>query len=145
MVWHCRSPYLRLGIWVLFWGGVAQALVSTFLVSHGDLFGLRQVLCRFRNQPYRERPFRMGGFYARVRHPLMLGFLLLVWAAPTMTLGHLLFALGSTAYILVGTSLEERDLARRLGPGYQDYLRSVPRFFPVPGRRYPRAPAPPER
>jgi len=76
--------------------------------------------------------FRPTALYARVRHPLMLGFLVAFWAAPRMTLGHLVFAAGASFYILVGTILEERDLLRELGPGYAAYRRQVPRFFPAP-------------
>ena len=134
-VWDLRHPLLRLGAWACFWAGVALALASTFMISHADLFGLRQAWFRFRGLPYREPPFRLTALYARVRHPLMLGFLAAFWAAPRMTLGHLVFAAGMTGYILAGTLLEERDLLRQLGPGYAEYRRQVPRFFPVPWRR----------
>lgn len=135
VVWDLRQPALRLGVLAVFWGGVGLTLASTFLVSHTDLFGLRQVWFRFQGLPYREPPFRLNAFYARLRHPLMLGFLAAFWAAPRMTLGHLVFAAGTSCYILAGTWLEERDLLRTLGPGYAAYRREVPRFFPVPWRR----------
>jgi len=137
VVWHLQTPVLRGAVWALFLAGVALALTSTFLISHGDLFGLRQVWCAFRARPYREPPFRLNAVYARVRHPLMLGFLVLFWATPRMTLGHLCFALAMTAYIGVGTALEERDLVRTLGAEYQAYRRAVPRFFPARGRQPP--------
>jgi protein-S-isoprenylcysteine O-methyltransferase Ste14 len=129
-VWALEQPWLRLATWTLFWAGVALVLASTFLISHFDLFGLRQVWLRCRNRPYAEPEFRLNALYARVRHPLMLGFLIVFWATPRMTLGHLLFAAGASAYILAGTLLEERDLLRSLGPRYAAYLKSVPRFFP---------------
>jgi methanethiol S-methyltransferase len=135
VVWEFQHPVPRLGAWAVFGAGVALALVSTFLISHFDLFGLRQVWFAFRGLPYQEKAFRLTAIYARVRHPLMLGFLLAFWATPRMTLGHLVFALGMTAYILVGTVLEERDLLASLGPRYRAYLREVPRFFPWPRRR----------
>ena len=135
MVWQAGPPALRLGLQALFWAGVALALASTFLISHAGLFGLGQAWARFRGRPYREPPFRLTALYARVRHPLMLGFLVVLWAAPTLTWSRLLFAAGMTVYILAGTWLEERDLLRVLGPDYAAYRRTVPRFFPMPGRR----------
>jgi protein-S-isoprenylcysteine O-methyltransferase Ste14 len=137
-VWSIQQPAPRLGVWLLFGAGVALTLASTCLISHADLFGLRQVWFRFRARPYREPEFRLNAFYARIRHPLMLGFLVTFWAGPTMTVGHLLFAAGATGYILAGTWLEERDLLRSLGPEYQAYRRSVPRFCPLPLPRKPR-------
>ena len=135
VVWEVRAPALRLGLLALFWAGVALALASTFLVSHAGLFGLGQAWARFRGRPYREPPFRLTALYARVRHPLMLGFLVVLWAAPTLTFSRLLFAVGMTAYIVAGTWFEERDLLRSLGRDYAAYRRAVPRFFPLPGRR----------
>ncbi|BDU73497.1 methanethiol S-methyltransferase [Mesoterricola silvestris] len=155
-VWNVRQPLARLGIQAGFWAGAALVVTSTFMVSHWDLFGLRQVWANVRGTPYREAPFRLTAFYARVRHPLMLGFLVVFWAAPRMTVGHLVFTLAMTAYILVGTALEEGDLMRNLGSRYAAYRREVPRFFPLPWRRAgatagrekqlgtgPRTPAPP--
>ena len=135
LLWEVRLPAGRLALWGLFWAGVGLALRSTFLISHADLFGLRQAWCRFRQEPYQEPLFRAGTLYGRVRHPLMLGFLLTFWATPRMTLGHLVFAGGMSAYILLGTLLEERDLAAKLGPAYEAYRRQVPMFFPRFWRR----------
>ncbi len=135
VLWDFHPAALRLCAWAGFWAGVALALASTCLISHADLFGLRQVWCRFRGRPYREPPFQPGALYARVRHPLMLGFLATFWATPRMTMGHLLFAAGTSCYILAGTLLEERDLLGALGPDYAAYRRRVPRFCPVPLRR----------
>jgi len=134
-VWELRQPLAQLAVRAVFWAGAALALASSFLISHADLFGLRQAWCRFRARPYREPAFRPNWVYARVRHPLMLGFLATFWAAPRMTLGHLVFACGTSLYILAGTLLEERDLLRALGADYAVYRRRVPRFFPVPWRR----------
>lgn len=134
-VWHLRQPVLRLAMRAGFGAGAALVLTSTFLISHGDLFGLRQVWSKFRGVPHQEAAFRLTAFYARVRHPLMLGFLVTFWATPLMTVGHLVFALAMTVYVLVGTALEEKDLVRSLGSRYEAYRREVPRFFPVPWRR----------
>ena len=135
VVWDLGPSALRLAAWAGFWGGTALVLASTFLINHLDLFGLAQVWARFRSRPYREPEFRLTALYARVRHPLMLGFLVTFWCAPVMTAGHLLFAAGASGYILAGTLLEERDLARTLGMPYAAYRKAVPRFFPVPWRR----------
>ena len=137
IVWSLGHPLLVLAARALFWGGVTLTLASTFLISHLDLFGLGQAWCRFRRQPYQDPAFRVGAFYARTRHPLMLGFLVTFWATPVMTLGHLVFALGASAYVLAGTALEERDLLAALGPAYARYRRAVPRFLPL--LRRPRA------
>lgn len=139
-LWDFRHPVLRLGAWAGFAAGVLLVLVSTFQISHFHLFGLRQAWLRFKGRPCPEPAFRLTALYARVRHPLMLGFLATFWCAPTMTLGHLVFAAGFSGYILAGTLLEERDLLRSLGPAYRAYLRQVPRFFPLPGRRAEKPP-----
>lgn len=108
---------------------------STFHVSHSDLFGLRQAWFRVRRLDYRPPAFVERGLYRRVRHPLMLGFVLVFWAAPIMSGGHLGFAAAATGYILVGIALEERDLMRDFGDHYLDYRRRVPALVPV---RFPR-------
>jgi len=134
-LWEFQHSLPRLGMLAGFWAGVALVLVSTFQISHFDLFGLRQAWLRFRGLAYAEPEFRLTALYARIRHPLMLGFLLTFWCTPRMTLGHLLFAAGMSCYILAGTLLEERDLVRSLGAAYLAYRREVPRFFPRPWRR----------
>jgi methanethiol S-methyltransferase len=130
VVWAFGSPVAWVALRSLFVAGVGLTLYSTFLISHLDLFGLRQVWAVFRKRPYLPRPFRAGTLYGVVRHPLMLGFLLTFWSTPRMTLGHLLFAGTMTGYILLGTFLEERDLQETLGPAYAAYRRRVPRFLP---------------
>jgi protein-S-isoprenylcysteine O-methyltransferase Ste14 len=123
-------------ILVLYTSGWAVALSSTFLISHGDLFGLRQAWLHLRGARYTPPPFTQRGLYRRIRHPLMAGFVIVFWAAPVMTAGHLLFAAAATGYILAGIWFEERDLVRSLGGTYTAYLASVPAL--VPGLR-PRA------
>jgi protein-S-isoprenylcysteine O-methyltransferase Ste14 len=110
--------------------GWAVAVSSTVMISHADLFGLRQAYLHARGVPYHPPPFTQRGLYGRVRHPLMTGFVIIFWAAPTMTLGHLLLAAGATGYILVGISFEERDLTPQLGAAYRDYLTRVPALIP---------------
>lgn len=129
-VWEVRQPIGRAAVWVLFWLGWAMVLSSTFMINHFDLFGLRQVYLAWRGKPYSDLGFRTHLLYRLVRHPLMLGFLVAFWAAPTMTAGHLLFSAGVTAYILIALQLEERDLSAQLGERYRDYRRRVPMLIP---------------
>jgi protein-S-isoprenylcysteine O-methyltransferase Ste14 len=132
VIWHVGLPAGRLALWVLFWLGWATAFASTLMVNHFDLFGLRQVYLAWRGKPYTDIGFRAQLLYRLVRHPLMLGFLIAFWAAPTMTAGHLLFAIGMTGYILIAVQLEERDLVAALGSQYRDYRRDVPMLLPRP-------------
>lgn len=143
-VWHIGPPAARMGVWVLFWLGWAIALVSTFLISHFDLLGLRQVYLFWRGIPHSDIGFRAPLLYRVVRHPLMLGFIIAFWAAPTMTAGRLLFAAATTAYILVAVQLEERNLVDALGDQYRDYRQEVSMLMPIPHRQTtPRRPAGP--
>ena len=122
----------------ILWGthvlGWVVVLLSTFLINHFDLFGLRQVYLHARGLEYQKMGFRTPLLYRVVRHPMMLGFFLVFWGAPRMTAGHLLFALLFSGYILLGVRLEERDLAASLA-GYDDYARRVPRLVPGVGSR----------
>ncbi|MHC9291008.1 methanethiol S-methyltransferase [Mycobacterium sp. LTG2003] len=134
VVWDVESTAGRAVLWVLFWLGWATVLSSTFMINHFDLFGLRQVFLAGRDQPYREPGFRTVLLYRLIRHPIMLGFIVAFWAAPTMTAGHLLFAAVTTAYILVAIQLEERDLVGVMGQQYRDYRDRVSMLVPLPHR-----------
>ncbi|OBF11399.1 methanethiol S-methyltransferase [Mycobacterium sp. ACS4331] len=134
MVWDVQNQPARIAVWVLFWAGWAIVLAATFMINHFELFGLRQVLAAWRAQPESETGFRATMFYRVVRHPLMLGFLIAFWAAPTMTAGHLLFASATTGYILIALQLEERDLLVSLGSRYAAYRQAVPMLIPRPRR-----------
>lgn len=116
----------------LFWLGWVIVLVATFMINHFDLFGLRQVWLHLRSKEYVSLGFRVLGLYGIVRHPIMLGFIIAFWAAPTMTLGHLLFAAATTAYIFIGIYLEEKDLTRFHGEDYTKYKKQVSMVFPLP-------------
>ena len=115
--------------------GWAVAVSSTFLISHFDLFGLRQAWLHARRIRYSPPPFTERGLYRRIRHPLMAGFLVVFWAAPTMTAGHLLFAATTTGYILAGIAFEEHDLIQSLGETYAAYRVRVPALIPRPSPR----------
>ncbi|OBA57248.1 hypothetical protein A5647_24600 [Mycobacterium sp. 1100029.7] len=140
LVWDVRLPAARLTLWAVFWLGWATVFFSSFMVSHFDLFGLRQVYLAWRGKPYRDLDFRVRYLYRLVRHPLMLGFLIAFWATPQMTTGHLLFSVATTSYILVALQLEEHDLVESLGEDYRSYRREVPALLPWP-RRHPGATA----
>jgi len=135
VVWTVENPAGRLILQLAFWLGWAQVLLSSFLINHFDLFGLRQVFLRLRGEEYSPIPFRETALYRFVRHPLLLGFLIAFWATPQMTHGHLLFSVATTAYMLLGIFLEERDLVKFLGDDYRQYKREVPMLLPVPWKR----------
>ncbi len=134
MVWDVTSTAGRLGLWVLFWLGWATVFAGTFMINHFDLFGLRQVYLASRGQPYTDTGFRTPLLYRLVRHPIMVGFIIAFWATPKMTAGHLLFAIATTAYIVIAVHLEERDLVAAIGAQYQDYRVRVRMFLPWPRR-----------
>jgi methanethiol S-methyltransferase len=136
-VWTVENPIAATALLAIFWLGWGIALMSTFLISHFELSGLSQVLAHLRGRKLPPPVFKTPSLYRRVRHPLYLGFLLAFWATPVMTIGHLLFATATTAYILMGIQLEERDLIHVFGDLYRRYRREVPMLIPVPMRRKP--------
>ncbi len=130
IVWQVDSVPLAGLLWAICAAGWLLLFAASYMIDHYDLFGLRQVWLYFRRREYTHPPFVTRGAYKYIRHPLMLGVLLGVWAIPLMTLGHLLLAGGLTAYILFGIVYEERDLVRYLGLPYRRYQQTVPRLFP---------------
>ncbi len=130
VVWQVDHPAGRAVLLALFWIGWGIAVWATFLTDHFDLFGLRQVYLHARGQPYKPVGFRTPALYRFVRHPLLLGFLIAFWATPRMTTGHLLFAVGTTAYMLVAVRLEERDLVVIYGEAYREYQWRVGMLWP---------------
>jgi methanethiol S-methyltransferase len=135
-VWTVEQPAARALVWGVFAYGWLQVLVMTFFINHFDLFGLRQVWLFLIGRHYTRVAFATPAPYRFVRHPLYLGFILAFWAAPTMTAAHLVFALATTAYIVLAIQFEERDLAREHGRAYEEYRRAVPML--LPGSRHAR-------
>ncbi len=131
-VWTVENPAGWWALTIVFWASWAVLLLSTFLIDHFSLFGLRQVYCEWRRQPVPEPVFKTPVFYRLVRHPIYCGFIGAFWAVPRMTVGRLLFALAATAYILICASLEERDLVAQFGDLYRRYQRQVPMLVPHP-------------
>lgn len=133
VVWQVERPVAKGILWAVFASGWLLVLVSTFLINHFDLFGLRQVWLYFRGRAYTHLTFATPGPYRIVRHPLYVGWLLAFWAVPTMTASHLLFAVLTTGYILAAIRFEERDLVAGHAE-YAEYRRHVPMLVPRPGR-----------
>lgn len=135
VVWNVENTVGRYALWTLFWIGWATVLTGTFLINHFDLFGLRQVYLYQKRKDYTEVGFNTPFLYKIVRHPIMLGFIIAFWATPRMTVGHLVFALATTAYILIAIQLEERDIVGAHGTAYEDYRKKVSMILPLPKRR----------
>jgi protein-S-isoprenylcysteine O-methyltransferase Ste14 len=135
VVWSIEDPVGRTVLRALFAFGWALVLLSTFLINHFDLFGLRQVWLNLLGRPYTTLHFGTPGPYRFVRHPLYVGWLFAFWSTPTMTLAHLLFSVATTGYILIAIQLEERDLVREHGDSYKAYRRAVPMLIPFTRRR----------
>src|ERR1700690_2745485 len=135
VVWDVSSPVLRGLLTALFAFGWLILLVSTFLISHFDLFGLRQVSLRLRGIEYTPLRFTERALYKFVRHPLYLGFVIAFWSTPHMSLGHLVFSIATTGYIFVGIFFEERDLMKYHGVEYGAYRARVPMLLPTGVKR----------
>jgi len=135
-LWHAHGLAAD-AIWAVFALGWVVAFSSTYMIDHFEFFGLRKAYRYARGVPETTTVFSERWFYAWVRHPLMLGLVVAFWATPHMTVGHLLFASASTAYVAVGVQFEERDLRGELGAAYIDYADRVPAVIPTrrPGRR----------
>jgi len=135
VIWDVENPAVRAFLVGLFWLGWVTVLLSTFMINHFDLFGLRQVWLHLRNREYHHVEFQTTGLYRYVRHPIMLGFVIAFWATPHMTAGHMLFAATTTIYILIGIQFEEHDLMSILGKDYEEYKRRVPMLLPFAKRK----------
>ncbi len=130
-IWVIENPAVKAVMTGVFVTGWLIVLLSTFMINHFDLFGLRQVWFYFRGKKYEPLRFRIPFFYKYVRHPLYFGWLIAFWATPVMSVAHLLFALLTTGYILTAIIFEERDLVGHFGNRYSEYKKSVPMILPL--------------
>jgi len=130
IVWEIGNPTFAMAVQALSFAGWVLVLVSTFVINHFELFGLQQVVTHMGGRAVAEPHFKTPSLYKVVRHPIYLGFIVAFWAAPVMTAGHLLFAAVTTAYILVGIFLEERDLVKLFGDDYRSYKERVAALIP---------------
>lgn len=135
VVWNVENPVGHYILWAFFFLGWVTVLVGTCLINHFDLFGLRQVYLYQRGEEYTNLSFRTPFLYKIVRHPIMLGFIIAFWSTPHMTIGHLMFAIVTTAYIVIAIQLEERDILRMHGTAYEEYRKQVSMLLPIPKKR----------
>lgn len=132
VIWEANNAILIYTLWGLFFLGWGIVLLSTYLINHFDLFGLRQVYLYSKSIDYTDLDFKEILFYKIVRHPIMLGFIIAFWATPRMTGGHLLFSAVTTVYVIVAIQLEERDSVAVHGTAYEEYRRRVSMLVPIP-------------
>lgn len=131
VVWNVEHPTGILVLWTLFGLGWAIIVLASFMINHFDLLGTRQVYLHLQGKEYTILPFKITGFYKYIRHPLMLGWITAFWSTPNMTVGHLVFAIGTTVYILIAIQIEEKDLVKFHGESYKKYQREVGMILPL--------------
>lgn len=129
-IWQVEANWASLLLQWGFWLGWLVLFLSTWMIDHFNLFGVKQVWNYLKGNKQNPPEFMEPGFYKYVRHPLMLGFLIAFWSTPHMTVGHLVFSTGMTVYIFIGVYFEEKAMLRRFGEAYEDYRERVPKFFP---------------
>lgn len=130
VIWSVTNPMAKSAFWALFASGWLYLVAATFVTNHFDLFGLRQAWLHLRNRPYTPVPFVRNWMYRYSRHPMMAGILVGLWATPHMTADHLVLAVGLSAYIAIGVTFEERELAASFGDKYRRYSRDVGALLP---------------
>ncbi|MEW4451689.1 methanethiol S-methyltransferase [Bremerella sp. JC817] len=130
VIWDVQNPAMRTLLWGLYLIGFTMVPVVSLMINHFDLFGLRQAWLHMKEREYSPLPFRTPLLYSIVRHPLYLAWTAAFWFTPTMTAGHLLFAIGMTAYMGLAAIVEERDLVEFHGDDYREYQQTVPMFIP---------------
>lgn len=143
VIWNIETEAVRWLLHATFIIGWGIVVYSSFLIDHFDLFGLRQVYLHYRGMPYSNVPFKVHSLYRYIRHPMMLGFILALWATPVMTLGHLVLAAGFTLFIFTGLWFEERDLIRNFGRQYMEYRHRTSMVIPIPKKSAVTAPKAP--
>lgn len=136
VIWNVQKTALSSILTVLFFLGWFIVLTGTYLINHFELFGLQQVYLNLMNREFTYPKFVAPFYYKFVRHPLMLGFIIAFWATPVMTVGHLLFSIATTGYILIAIQLEERDLVSFHGEAYRRYQREVSQIIPMPAKKH---------
>lgn len=135
IVWKADNQMVSSILTGVYFFGWLVAFLSTFMINHFELFGLKQIFENLRNKQLQPTTFKMNFFYKIVRHPIMLGFIIAFWATPLMTLGHLIFSIATTLYIFIAVKfLEEKDLRKFHGKEYEEYQKKVPMFFPFTGK-----------
>ena len=134
VIWEVEAAWAQSLLWAVLFGGILIVLLSTFIIDHFDLFGLRQVWLNLREKAYSHPGFKVTFFYKFVRHPLYVGWIMSMWGTPRMTVGHLLFAAGLTTYIFIAIYYEEKDLVKFLGDDYIQYKEKVPMIIPTIGK-----------
>jgi protein-S-isoprenylcysteine O-methyltransferase Ste14 len=135
VVWHIENSFGRGFLWALYFFGWATVFYSSFVIDHFELFGLKQVWSYAMGREHASAPFSERSIYRWVRHPLMLGFVIAFWSAPTMSQGRLLFAAVTTVWILIAIQIEERDLVQFLGEPYHRYRQRTSMIIPLPKMR----------
>jgi len=130
-VWHLRDPLGAGLLWAAYLAVWGLMFSATFPIGHLRFFGLAQAWERVTGAPESRGGFTARWLYAVLRHPISLGWMLVPWVTPHMTLGQLVFALGTVPYVLIATIFEEADLVAELGETYRDYARRVPAFLPL--------------
>lgn len=130
-VWDVRGTTLGAVLSGTFWLGWGLLLIATFLINHFELFGLQQVWAHARGAEFHSPDFKTPALYRVVRHPIYLGFVIAFWSAPVMSVGHLLFSVATTGYILLGICFEERDLIAAYGQRYREYRARIPMLIPL--------------
>jgi len=131
IIWEAENDTVALVLTGVFFFGWLVVFLSTFMINHFELFGLKQIFDNLKNKQTQNPKFQTNYFYKIVRHPIMLGFIIAFWATPLMTAGHLIFAIATTVYILIAVRyLEEKDLRKSIGKEYEEYQKKVPMIFP---------------
>ena len=131
VIWNAENEIVSLILWGIFVFGWLVVFLSTFMVNHFELFGLKQIFDNLKSKPPQSTTLQVRFFYRIVRHPIMLGFIIAFWATPVMTVGHLVFALSTTFYIVLSVKyLEEKDLKKLIGKEYEAYQKKVPMLVP---------------